>query len=53
MLHNGKKVFMNAQVVSCYGDTAAEQTFLKTDTAVVQNADALDKFADVAGLNLG
>ena len=53
MLHNGQKIFMNAQVVSCYGDANAEQTFLKPDTSTVQNVDALDKFADVAGLNLG
>jgi len=51
MLHNGKKVFMQSQVVSCYGDTAAVSTFLKTDEQT-QSSDKLSQFSDVAGLEL-
>ena len=51
MLHNGKKVFMQSQVVSCYGDAAAVSTFLKTDEQT-QSSDKLSQFSDVAGLEL-
>jgi len=42
---------MQSQVVSCYGDTSAVSTFLKSDEQVA-SADKLNEFSNVAGLEL-